>query len=354
MVAAVQDIVMDQEFRSLIPPLTDEERSGLEENLLRDGCLDPLVVWAEQGILLDGHNRKEICERYGIDYVVHELNLPNRSAAERWIIEHQFGRRNLSPYQRAELVLKLKPLLSSQAKENIRRGGGSGPSGRQNSDDPKSTKHELARMAGVSHDTIAKADYVAHHADEETKDKLRRGETSIHAEYTKLKHPHVVHNSGDNEWYTPEDYIRRTIAAMGGIDLDPASSPEANCVVGAARFYTANDDGLSQEWTGRVFMNPPYAQPLIQQFCDALAKHYGAGDVTQAVVLVNNATETRWFQTLLGAAAAVCFPAGRIRFWHPRKASAPLQGQAVIYLGDNAAGFIQAFRDVGSVCHVAR
>ena len=92
-------IIVDEEFRSLIPPLTDEERAGLEENLLRDGCLEPLIVWAERQILLDGHNRKDICDRYGIDYEIRELSLPDREAAADWIDAHQLGRRNLTPEQ---------------------------------------------------------------------------------------------------------------------------------------------------------------------------------------------------------------------------------------------------------------
>jgi len=338
-------IIVDEEFRRLVPPLTDEERAGLEENLLRDGCLEPLVVWAQQRILLDGHNRKEICDRFGIDYETRDLSLPCRDDAKRWIIKHQFGRRNLTPYQRAMLILAIKPLLAV--------GQGARTDLRQDSD-KVDTKQTLGKIAGVSHDTIAKAEYLANHADEETKDKLRRGETSIHAEYKRLRQPHVANNSGDNEWYTPEDYIRRAVAVMGAIDLDPASSAEANRVVGAARFYTAKEDGLSKPWSGRVFMNPPYAQPLIQRFCEALVEHHRAGEVTEAVVLVNNATETKWFQALLGAASAVCFPAGRVRFWHPKKKSTPLQGQAVVYVGKDRKAFTRAFKDLGSVCHVAR
>jgi len=339
--------IVDKEFHGLIPPLTEEERRGLEENLLTDGCLDPLIVWAEQNILLDGHNRKEICDRYGIDYGVREIRLPSRDDAKKWIIAHQFGRRNLTPYQRAELALALKPLISP--------GQGARTELRQESD-KVDTKRTLACIAGVSHNTIAKADYIAQHGDEETKEKLRRGEPTINAEYKKLKEPaaHVSHNSGDNEWYTPAAYVDAAREVMGCIDLDPASSATANGVVKATRFHSAEDDGLAGDWSGRVFMNPPYAQPLVQQFCEKLVAGVQTGDVPQAVVLVNNATETRWFQGLLSVASAVCFPAGRVKFWHPEKESAPLQGQAVLYCGDRIEAFTAAFRQFGSVCHVAR
>ena len=86
-----------------------------------------------------------------------------------WIIRNQFGRRNLSNYTRVELVLKLEPLLRVKAKENQRAGGQSSEVGRQKSDKPLDTKRDLAKAAGVSHDTIAKGKVIAAKASEETK-----------------------------------------------------------------------------------------------------------------------------------------------------------------------------------------
>lgn len=160
---------------------------------------------------------------------------------------------------------------------------------------------------------------------------------------------HVSNNSGDNEWYTPKNFTDSARLVMESIDVDPASSQIANAVVKAGMYYTASDDGLSKEWTGNVFLNPPYAQPLIDNFSKKLIQEIQSGNTKQAIVLVNNATETKWFQSMAQLAAAICFPKSRIKFWSPEKESAPLQGQSFLYFGSNTQQFISEFKKYGFV-----
>lgn len=217
------------------------------------------------------------------------------------------------------------------------------------------TKREALAAAGLSKDE-------AHRCEQIAKVPAARFETYIATQtaagktvtadevVAKTRGPHVVNNSGNNEWYTPPNFIEAARAAMGGIDVDPASSAVANRIVRAEQFYTTDDDGLRQSWEGRVWMNPPYEQPLIAQFAKAVAAKHEAGEVEQACVLVNNATETAWFQRMLNVASAVCFPRGRVRFLDPQgNPGAPLQGQAVIYMGSSRDRFTIAFEKEGPV-----
>lgn len=177
-------IIIDKEFQALIPPLSDDEFRQLEENCIRDGIRDPLVTWPQDDgnqILIDGHNRWEIsAKNAGIPFKIVQMRFENRSEAETWILKNQIGRRNLPTYVKAQLALKLKPAIAEQAKENERLGG----KGSQKSVNHKTdTQKELARIAGVSHDTIHKVEVIEKNAPAEIKEKARRGEISTNEAY---------------------------------------------------------------------------------------------------------------------------------------------------------------------------
>lgn len=180
---------IDNEFRALIPPLSADEYAQLEANIIADGCRDPLVVW--DGTLIDGHNRHKICTEHGIPYATKEHAFADRDAAIIWIIENQFGRRNLSDISRMRLALALKDAVARQAKaQQIRKPISVYPiSDKQN---PIHTLSEIAKVAGVGHDKLHKFEKIeseaaAGNVDKKTMAALEAHETTVNAVYTNIK-----------------------------------------------------------------------------------------------------------------------------------------------------------------------
>jgi ParB family chromosome partitioning protein len=160
---------------------------------------------------------------------------------------------------------------------------------------------------------------------------------------------HVSNNSGNNEWYSPPMFVESARKVMGGIDTDPATSEIANSRVNAWLYYTESTDGRTKPWIGKVWMNPPYAQPLIFDFCDGVSNRYANGEIECAIVLTNNGTDTKWFHSMMVNASAVCLVKGRIKFIAPdgTYGKTPLQGQTITYFGNNIDAFIEEFSQYG-------
>lgn len=214
-----------------------------------------------------------------------------------------------------------------------------------------STKTEVIHEAGFTPKQVERFQTIAKHPEavEQAKTEARENDevvtrSAVMKKIAEEKKPHVVHNSTDNEWYTPERYIEAARLVMGTIDLDPASNDFANLTVKASQYYTEEMDGLSREWFGNIWMNPPYSTALLQRFAEKLA----SSKFNQAIVLVNNATETGWFETLVKKASAIVFHKGRIRFVkRDGEHGSPLQGQAFLYFGDKPDRFLEVFKDFG-------
>lgn len=166
-----------------------------------------------------------------------------------------------------------------------------------------------------------------------------------------------------DEWYTPTWLIEKAKQVMGGIDIDPASSRAAQERVQASLWmgkdYALSSRGaLGVNWVhnngptwqpARVWLNPPYSFPLVGQFVEKLLEQIEKGYVGEAILLVNNNTETDWWHKAAAAAAVTFTFRSRVFFWRPGRedATSPRQGQVAFYFGPNVLDFIEEFKDKG-------
>lgn len=178
-------IKIKEEFKNLIPALTKEEYKQLENNCIAEGIREKILIW--NGFIIDGHNRYEISLKWDLEIQTETKHFQDEEAVKEWMILNQFGRRNLSNYQRSVLALQLEEVFSNKAKENLIKGGKVSQEGLQISAKAIDTRKELSKVANVSHDTIAKVKKIQAQASEEVKAKLSTGEVSINSAYQEIK-----------------------------------------------------------------------------------------------------------------------------------------------------------------------
>ena len=158
-------------------------------------------------------------------------------------------------------------------------------------------------------------------------------------------------NSGRYEWYTPGWVIELARDVLGEIDLDPLSCGYANETVRAAKYYTRAEDGFQHEWTGRLWLNPPFTAKTMAAVVDKLLQSPG---VDAGLMLANNSLETKWCQRMLAFSKAHCLLGKRVAFdKHPddthHDSASPLVGQIIVAFGEglNVRRFMEAFERVG-------
>ena len=147
------------------------------------------------------------------------------------------------------------------------------------------------------------------------------------------------YSSGSIEWYTPARYLEAVHEVLGGVDLDPASNFQANGCVHAIEYFNKEADGLSRDWFGRVFMNPPYGKAddgkssLAGQFCNKAVEQYRSGNVEACIILVNSLHSRSWQAPLYDY--TVCFVDHRIQFisGDGEKNKNPTMQNMFVYLG---------------------
>ena len=177
-------IQIKEEFKNLIPALSAEEYAQLEANILEEGIREPIITW--NGFIIDGHNRYDIAQRFSLECKSTSKHFASEESVKEWMILNQFGRRNLSNYQRSVLALELEEVFSKKAKENQIRKPNS-VLAKLPKQDSVDTRKELSKVAQVGERTLGMVKKIQEKAPEELKAKLATGEVSINAAYKEIK-----------------------------------------------------------------------------------------------------------------------------------------------------------------------
>ena len=178
------------EMAELLPPLTGEQLSALEADILTNGCYSPVIV-NEDMVIIDGHNRQSLCEKHGLRYQMAVFSFGDLLEAKQWALDTQKGRRNLDKWELGKIALRLKPDIEARAKENMSAGGGdqksedakSGLATLPNPISPVDTRKELADAVGLGERTMGKVMQIDEHAPAAVKDALDSGDLSINQGY---------------------------------------------------------------------------------------------------------------------------------------------------------------------------
>lgn len=340
---------LDEQYQ-LLPGLTTDEFAALKADIAERGVMVP-IEFDENGTVLDGHHRLRACAELGIveyptiirqgmtegekrEHVL-ALNLDRRhlTREQRKALEEQLHRDGWSMRRIAERLNVSPPTvmrdLATVTNETVDL-----PDRTIGSDGKSRPAH---RPAPVMAPTRQEAETLL--ADDNAPDKPE-------VEDAEREPWQNIHLSQSNEWYTPEKYIESARAVMGGVDVDPASNDQANEIVGAGTYYTAETDGLQADWPGRIWLNPPWGG-LQEKFVGRLMAQVAAGTTTEAVVLVNaHSTDTKWFQPLWNY--TLCFTDHRINYYGT-SGSGSTHGSVFIYIGPNWQAFAQEFAQYGAV-----
>lgn len=159
----------------------------------------------------------------------------------------------------------------------------------------------------------------------------------------------IQQDSGNVEWYTPAYIVDAARRAMGGIDLDPASSWVANQRVQAGTIFTADDDGLTRQWFGKVWMNHPFGRGANTAWINKLVAEYTSGNVQQACCICYASTSEQWFRPLYDY--PICFITGRVDYLRPdgKPGGGVSKGSCVTYFGTDVRRFVAVFGTLGRV-----
>ena len=179
--SAEKTSVVLPELANLLPPLTDEQLSVLEQDIQTNGCYSPVVV-NEDLVIVDGHNRRAVCDKLGVPYQMAVFHFDDTLEAMQWAVDTQKGRRNLDTWELAKIALKLKPEVEAKAKAQMGTRTDLLTTLSEGST-PMTTRKELADAVGIGEVTMGKAIKIDEQAPQAVKDALDNKEISVNQGY---------------------------------------------------------------------------------------------------------------------------------------------------------------------------
>jgi len=298
-----------------LPPLPAEDREGLRMSIAASGVIVPIIVWPKGKVryIIDGSHRKTIADELG--YECPELLRPDLDEEEARVMARalNLARRQLDREQKRQII-------ADQLHES-----------------PERSARWIGKMLGVDHKTVISV-----------REELLSGGEFPHLDT-------VVGRDGkrysvstvSHERYTPSGLIDAVRQVLGQIDLDPASTAEANKVVKAKSIFTKRTNGLKKDWHGRVFLNPPFdAWP---SWMSKLDEEIMAGRVKQAIVV--GPANISAFRSLFKRNGLLLIPDARPKFYDPESDELvdPPFGSLICYVGREGHRFIKVFGASGVV-----
>jgi polyhydroxyalkanoate synthesis regulator phasin len=193
-------IKINETLRAYIEPLTENEYQALERSILTEGCRDALVLWED--VLVDGHNRYQICQEHGIPFkAIENTSFRSLEDVKLWMIDNNLGRRSISDYQRGVLALRKKEIMTARALEmaaeaaaedaRIAPEEGEGAP-KKPAAMPLASREDIARAARLSSATIGQIEKIQKTATPELVEAVRAGTISINAAATVASLPEEV------------------------------------------------------------------------------------------------------------------------------------------------------------------
>ena len=176
-------IRINPEYASLVSELSPEESESLKQSIKKANRLNVPIIVNQDGIILDGHHRYKACQDLGIEPETIVREFSDKSEEQLFVIDCNLTRRQLNNFQRAELALKSKSILTDIAKKNMSLGG-KGSKDLETLDN-KGVSGEIGKLAGVSHETVRKVQKILENKriPDKTKEDLRLGKLSINEVY---------------------------------------------------------------------------------------------------------------------------------------------------------------------------